>query len=162
MHSSLLRANVVGKQVVLTSLLPFPCNISFRFSCTAQTLDLPYQRFHTEVFGMCSSGGRVSKPVSLSGLPTLDLRIYIRKKPYVCSDSDMYLKAVFCLLGVLALKTNASRRDDTSPVVTTVQGALRGSVIKSRLGRSIYSFRGVRFAEPPVGNRRFQVRSTAN
>ncbi|XP_021928724.1 esterase FE4 [Zootermopsis nevadensis] len=68
----------------------------------------------------------------------------------------MYLKAVFCLLGVLALKTNASRRVDTSPVVTTVQGALRGSVIKSRLGRSIYSFRGVRFAEPPVGNRRFQ------
>jgi hypothetical protein len=71
----------------------------------------------------------------------------------------MYPNVVFCLLGVLALKTNASQLDDTSPIVTMVQGALRGSVLKSRLGRSIYSFRGVRFAQPPIGNLRFQVRS---
>jgi hypothetical protein len=71
----------------------------------------------------------------------------------------MYRTAVFCLLVALALKPNASQPNDTSPVVTTVHGALRGSVIQSRLGRPIYSFRGVRFAQPPVGNLRFEVRT---
>nr|AJP62562.1 carboxylesterase [Oxya chinensis] len=42
------------------------------------------------------------------------------------------------------------------PVVTTPLGSLRGSVIASRTGKPIYSFRGVRFAQPPVGNLRFK------
>jgi hypothetical protein len=67
--------------------------------------------------------------------------------------------AVLCLLIGLALKSNASQQHDASPVVRTVHGTLRGSVIQSRLGRSIYSFRGVRFAQPPVGDLRFKVRS---
>jgi hypothetical protein len=72
----------------------------------------------------------------------------------------MCWKVVFCLLVAVALKSNASQPDETSPVVRTVHGYLRGSVIQSRLRRSIYSFRGVGFAQPPVGKLRFKVRST--
>jgi hypothetical protein len=75
-------------------------------------------------------------------------------------DSEMCRKVVLCLLVALALKSNASQPDETSPVVRTVHGDLRGSVTQSRLGRIIYSFRGVGFAQPPVGNLRFKVRST--
>ncbi|XP_049787946.1 esterase E4-like [Schistocerca cancellata] len=42
------------------------------------------------------------------------------------------------------------------PVVRTPLGSLRGSVIASRTGKPIYSFRGVRYAQPPVGNLRFK------
>jgi hypothetical protein len=72
----------------------------------------------------------------------------------------MYRRAVLCLVVAFVLKSNASQPHDTSPLVTTVYGVLRGSVIQSRLERPIYSFRGVRFAQPPVGNLRFKVRTT--
>jgi hypothetical protein len=75
-------------------------------------------------------------------------------------ESEMYGKVVLWLLVALSLKSNASQPHDTSPLVTTAHGVLRGSVIQSRLGRPIYSFRGVRFAQPPVGNLRFKVRTT--
>ncbi|PNF24245.1 Esterase FE4 [Cryptotermes secundus] len=64
---------------------------------------------------------------------------------------------VLVALVALSLKSSASQPHDTSPLVTTVHGVLRGSVIQSRLGRPIYSFRGVRFAQPPVGNLRFKL-----
>ncbi|KYM82670.1 Esterase FE4 [Atta colombica] len=41
--------------------------------------------------------------------------------------------------------------------VTAPIGRIRGSMIISRLGKKIYSFRGVRYAEPPTGQQRFQV-----
>ncbi|XP_018342077.1 PREDICTED: esterase FE4-like [Trachymyrmex septentrionalis] len=41
--------------------------------------------------------------------------------------------------------------------VTAPIGRIRGSIIISRLGKKIYSFRGVRYAEPPTGQQRFQV-----
>ncbi|XP_011645491.1 esterase FE4-like [Pogonomyrmex barbatus] len=41
--------------------------------------------------------------------------------------------------------------------VTAPIGKIRGSTMTSRLGRKIYSFRGVRYAEPPTGQQRFQV-----
>lgn len=37
-------------------------------------------------------------------------------------------------------------------------GRIKGSFMTTRLGKKIFSFRGVRFAEPPVGKLRFQVR----
>ncbi|XP_077282138.1 esterase E4-like [Temnothorax americanus] len=40
-------------------------------------------------------------------------------------------------------------------------GRIRGSTMTTRLGRKIYSFRGVRYAEPPTGRRRFQVATPA-
>lgn len=36
-------------------------------------------------------------------------------------------------------------------------GSIRGSTLTSRLGRKIYSFRGIRYGEPPIGQQRFQV-----
>ena len=37
-------------------------------------------------------------------------------------------------------------------------GKVKGSFLETRLGKKIYSFRGIRYAEPPVGQKRFQVR----
>ena len=37
-------------------------------------------------------------------------------------------------------------------------GKVKGSFLSTRLGKSIFSFRGMRYAEPPVGSLRFQVR----
>ncbi|XP_066595668.1 uncharacterized protein [Prorops nasuta] len=34
-------------------------------------------------------------------------------------------------------------------------GKIRGSIIKSRLGKDIFSFRGVRYGQPPIGQLRF-------
>ena len=42
--------------------------------------------------------------------------------------------------------------------VTAPIGRIRGSIIISRLGKKIYCFRGVRYAEPPTGQQRFQVK----
>jgi hypothetical protein len=62
---------------------------------------------------------------------------------------------------VAILLTLANGQDPTEDllVVRTTQGYLKGSILTSRKGKSIYSFRGVRYAQPPVGNLRFKVRS---
>ncbi|KAK5641626.1 hypothetical protein RI129_010173 [Pyrocoelia pectoralis] len=43
-----------------------------------------------------------------------------------------------------------------NPKVTTPSGEIEGSIIQSLLGKSIYSFRGIRYAKAPVGDLRFQ------
>lgn len=43
------------------------------------------------------------------------------------------------------------------PVVNAPVGTFQGSVLTSRLGKIIYSFRGIRYAEAPVGELRFKV-----
>ncbi|CAG9773587.1 unnamed protein product [Ceutorhynchus assimilis] len=42
------------------------------------------------------------------------------------------------------------------PIANTPIGRYRGTITESRLGKTIYSFTGIRFAEPPVGELRFQ------
>lgn len=37
-------------------------------------------------------------------------------------------------------------------------GEIKGSFMKSRLGENFHSFRGIRYAEPPIGENRFQVK----
>nr|CAD7594782.1 unnamed protein product [Timema genevievae] len=66
------------------------------------------------------------------------------------------LVAVAVALFVCVTATTKGGRQVINPVVTTAAGKLRGSVLESRLGKTIYSFRGVRFAQPPVGNLRFK------
>ncbi|XP_030763816.1 esterase E4-like [Sitophilus oryzae] len=52
--------------------------------------------------------------------------------------------------------TNATPKDGESLIVTTPLGQIQGSVIQSRLGKHIYSFRGIRYALAPVQELRFQ------
>ncbi|XP_074036127.1 juvenile hormone esterase isoform X2 [Leptinotarsa decemlineata] len=61
------------------------------------------------------------------------------------------------LVLLLFLGLNIEIRCDASeyPIVTTALGRIKGSTVKSRLGKTIYSFRGIRYAKPPVGNLRF-------
>lgn len=63
---------------------------------------------------------------------------------------------VFFLLGIGSVLCDSSQPETLAPT-----GRIRGSILESRLGRKIYSFRGVRYAEPPTGPRRFQVATPA-
>ena len=64
------------------------------------------------------------------------------------------LVAFFCLIGIIA----GEHSNEEQPLVNAPIGQIRGSILTSRLGRDIYSFRGVRYGEPPTGHQRFQVR----
>lgn len=44
-----------------------------------------------------------------------------------------------------------------NPIVTTPLGQIKGTVMTSRLGKPIYSFRGIRYAKAPVNELRFKV-----
>ncbi|XP_063370711.1 juvenile hormone esterase-like [Cydia amplana] len=44
----------------------------------------------------------------------------------------------------------------SGPVTVTPAGAIRGSWMDSRLGRRFQAYRGIRYAQPPVGELRFQ------
>ncbi|XP_026670908.1 esterase FE4-like isoform X2 [Ceratina calcarata] len=64
-----------------------------------------------------------------------------------------FLDAVsFCIIGIGCVFCCTAQPEVTAPI-----GRIHGSIIRSRLGREIYSFRGVRYAEPPTGERRFQI-----
>lgn len=52
--------------------------------------------------------------------------------------------------------SNAAPKVAENPVVTTPLGKYEGTVIQSRLGRQIKSFRGIRYAKPPINELRFQ------
>nr|XP_022903454.1 esterase FE4-like [Onthophagus taurus] len=60
------------------------------------------------------------------------------------------------LLLLLALINGFLRCASTNPVVSTPLGNLRGTTINTRKGATISAFLGVRYAEAPVGNLRFQ------
>ncbi|XP_011690504.1 PREDICTED: esterase FE4-like [Wasmannia auropunctata] len=60
------------------------------------------------------------------------------------------------LLSVVVVLADDNLADEHYEIVAPI-GRIRGSTMTSRLGRKIYSFRGVRYAEPPTGQQRFQV-----
>ncbi|XP_001603584.1 esterase E4 [Nasonia vitripennis] len=64
------------------------------------------------------------------------------------SFAQILFCAILVLLGVSG---------DDSPVVETSLGKIKGSFMTSRLGKQIYSFRGIRYGKPPIGERRFKV-----
>lgn len=70
----------------------------------------------------------------------------------------------FCLCFALALQ--GTRADvnvcEESAVVQTPLGEIRGSVLQSRLGNHFYAFRGIRYAQAPIGPLRFKVRSRSS
>ncbi|CAH1107847.1 unnamed protein product [Psylliodes chrysocephalus] len=57
--------------------------------------------------------------------------------------------SIFCI-------ANVQCHYNREPLVSTNFGDLKGSILTSRLGKSIYSFRGIRYAEPPVKELRFK------
>lgn len=67
-----------------------------------------------------------------------------------------HLLLIFLNVVAIALADNNTAGEQY--VVTAPIGKICGSTLSSRLGKKIYSFRGVRYAEPPVGQQRFQVR----
>ena len=64
----------------------------------------------------------------------------------------MYLESFFVFFAFLLCSTVQS-----SVVVETTLGSIRGSSLVSNSSRHVLSFRGVPYAEPPVGLLRFQV-----
>ncbi|KAG8221943.1 hypothetical protein J437_LFUL007784, partial [Ladona fulva] len=56
---------------------------------------------------------------------------------------------LFLAVGAIAI--------DGDVLVRTPKGAIRGTTLISRNGRTIYSFRGIRYALPPTGERRFKI-----
>ncbi|XP_013194783.2 juvenile hormone esterase [Amyelois transitella] len=55
-------------------------------------------------------------------------------------------------------KTNGSPKTVSSedPITMTPSGTIRGSWMRTRRGRQFQAYRGIRYAEPPVGELRFQ------
>lgn len=70
--------------------------------------------------------------------------------------TNMCVSNCVVLVAFLTLASGQGQTDDPL-VVKTTQGYLRGSILTSRKGVAIYSYRGVRFAQPPVGILRFKV-----
>ncbi|KAK4874277.1 hypothetical protein RN001_013637 [Aquatica leii] len=62
------------------------------------------------------------------------------------------------VLLILATYFISQVRGDTNsnPIISTPKGNIKGSRIKSLLGKDIFSFRGIRYAKAPVGELRFQ------
>ncbi|KXJ73122.1 hypothetical protein RP20_CCG016470 [Aedes albopictus] len=67
----------------------------------------------------------------------------------------MYFIALLILVVHLGASTTFARPGQP-PIVHTGLGNIRGTILESRLGRKFYAFRGIRYANAPVGQLRFQ------
>ncbi|XP_043212851.1 juvenile hormone esterase-like [Amphibalanus amphitrite] len=70
-----------------------------------------------------------------------------------------FLRMVSLLCIAVLLVTSAtgcSGQDNGRPLVATREGLIRGAIGRSVAGRLFYSFKGIRYAKPPVGSLRFQ------
>lgn len=66
------------------------------------------------------------------------------------------LPLLLLLVVQLVQGTAASQAEEEAPLVSTSLGQIQGTLMQSFLGRTIYAFRGIPYAEPPVGNLRFE------
>lgn len=66
------------------------------------------------------------------------------------TDLIILLLAIFC-------NADSNSEVDDLPIVNTSLGRIQGRNLKSRLGNSFLAFRGIRYAEAPVNDLRFQV-----
>lgn len=64
----------------------------------------------------------------------------------------IFLSAAICAYP----STDSKIASGEPPLVTSPLGQVKGTIIKSRLGKDIYSFRGIRYAKAPVKELRFQ------
>lgn len=85
---------------------------------------------------------------------------------YLCTSVFIMVIAVTPYLFTItcfAITTNVRYFGDfwkmTGPVVNVEQGRLQGTVRNGHNGQKFYSFQGIPYAEPPVGELRFKVSS---
>lgn len=71
----------------------------------------------------------------------------------------MFSKIVFTL-SICLVCSQCSVQPEPHPKVTAPSGVYEGSFLTSRQGRQIYTFRGIRYAEAPIGELRFKVSLT--
>ncbi|GFG30806.1 hypothetical protein Cfor_10869 [Coptotermes formosanus] len=69
----------------------------------------------------------------------------------------MYLSVSTAVTLLLLLPGGARLEDIVDPVVTVLQGKMRGTKMTSRNGRNFYAFLGIPYATPPVGPLRFKA-----
>lgn len=67
------------------------------------------------------------------------------------------MKLTYALLFILSTLARKSVGDEDAPLVQTQQGLIRGVKDVSVKGKEFYSYLGIPFAEPPVGELRFKV-----
>ncbi|XP_011194065.2 juvenile hormone esterase [Zeugodacus cucurbitae] len=67
----------------------------------------------------------------------------------------VYMLLCCCLLLFVPLAHSQAISSTEAPVIETSLGKIRGNVLISRKGRNIYSYRGIYYAKPPIGLRRF-------
>ncbi|XP_026735556.1 venom carboxylesterase-6-like isoform X2 [Trichoplusia ni] len=66
------------------------------------------------------------------------------------------LLAFVCILGTTTVAADDAVKKNAGPLTVTPSGQFRGSWMESRRGRRFQAYRGIRYAEPPVGELRFQ------
>lgn len=65
---------------------------------------------------------------------------------------------IICLLCVFEIKSEIPNDDNQFCTVTTNNGRIRGKLNQTLFDQMLYySFRGIPFAKPPIGNLRFKV-----
>lgn len=69
------------------------------------------------------------------------------------------MRSLWLLLIVCVLEIAVAEDDVVNDplLVQAPLGKLKGSFLETRLGKKIFTYRGVRYAEAPVGQQRFQV-----
>lgn len=104
--------------------------------------------------------GRHVRRISYKNIAISSLRFSHWQVLTMCGTIDSILFC-FCLWFAIALQGNRAdvNSSEDSPVVQTALGEIRGRVLRSRLGNRFYAFRGVRYAQAPIGSLRFKVRA---
>lgn len=64
---------------------------------------------------------------------------------------------VVLFIGLLTNSECGTFDNEWKPIVLTTSGQVQGNVINTRLDRSFYAFRGIRYGKAPVGDLRFKA-----
>lgn len=67
------------------------------------------------------------------------------------------LCAASSVLGYPEPDTRPVQSGAQPPRITTPLGEIEGGVLRSRLGKPIFAFRGIHYAKPPINELRFKV-----
>ncbi|XP_043269346.1 uncharacterized protein [Venturia canescens] len=82
---------------------------------------------------------------------------YLEYKPKESTKYTIYMNYFAVLLFVIVITCSVSaHRAAKNLELQLPDGKIRGSIITSRLGKDIFSYRALRYAEPPTGERRFK------